>query len=157
MEVKMKVKKLIDSNLILINHSVSKIVDNADEAVFNSIFVAIKGYKFNGIDFIEKAIENGAKTIIYDQELSLNLLDKNINFIKVIDSKVELARLLKKFYSKCKLPKIVAVTGTNGKTSTWTPIFASDLKQPSNFFYENNKLPNFLCELVNDEILEFID
>lgn len=46
---------------------------------------------------------------------------------------------------------------TNGKTNTWTPVFASDLNQPSNFFYEDNKLPKFLCELVNDEITEFID
>ena len=75
----MKLKKLIDSNYSLINHTVSKIVDNANEVINNSVFVAIKGYKFNGIDFIEKAIKNGAKTIIYDQELTLNLSYKNIN------------------------------------------------------------------------------
>ena len=132
----MKLKKLIDSNYSLINHTVSKIVDNANEVINNSVFVAIKGYKFNGIDFIEKAIKNGAKTIIYDQELTLNLSYKNINFIKVIDSKVELARLLKKFHSKYKLPKIVAVTGTNGKTST------------TNYLYQILKFNNYNTLLI---------
>lgn len=49
------------------------------------------------------------------------------------------------------------IYSTNGKIKSWTPVFASDLKQPSNFFCDDNKLPKFLCELVNDEILEFID
>ena len=49
------------------------------------------------------------------------------------------------------------IYSTNGKIKSWTPVFASDLNQSSNFFCDGNKLPKFLCELVNDEILEFID
>ena len=49
------------------------------------------------------------------------------------------------------------IYSTNEKIKSWTPVFASDLNQPSNFFCDGNKLPKFLCELVNDEILEFID
>lgn len=48
------------------------------------------------------------------------------------------------------------IYATNGTNKTFTPVFASDLTQPSDFFYENNTVPNFLCELVNDDILEFI-
>lgn len=46
---------------------------------------------------------------------------------------------------------------TNGTKKTWTPIFASDFKQPSNFSYEeNSELPKFICELLNDEVAEFV-
>lgn len=43
--------------------------------------------------------------------------NKNVNFVKVSDARVELARLLNWFYHRRNKPKIIAVTGTNGKTS----------------------------------------
>lgn len=45
---------------------------------------------------------------------------------------------------------------TDGKTKSWTPIFASDFKQPSNFSYEDSDLPKFICELLNDEVREYV-
>ena len=116
------------------DHKISKITDNLDEVINNSIFVAIKGYNFNGLDYINDAINNGAKTIIYDQDY--NYENNNINFIKVLDSKVELARLLKKFYQKRKYPKMIAVTGTNGKTST------------TNYLYQIFKKNNYNTLLI---------
>lgn len=115
----MRIKKYFDNyykNVIINNnHNVKDIVENSKMASLDSVFVAIKGYKHNGIDYIEEAIKNGAKTIIFDEEISFS--NKNVNFIKVCDAKVELARLLNWFYQKKSKPKIIAVTGTNGKTS----------------------------------------
>lgn len=98
----MRIKKYFDNyykNVIINNnHNVKDIVENSKMASLDSVFVAIKGYKHNGIDYIEEAIKNGAKTIIFDEEISFS--NKNVNFIKVCDAKVELARLLNWFYQK---------------------------------------------------------
>ena len=115
----MKIKKYFDiyykDMIVNHNHSVKDIVENSKMASLNSVFVAIRGYKHNGINFIEEAIKNGAKTIIFDEEISY--FNKNVNFVKVSDARVELARLLNWFYHRRNKPKIIAVTGTNGKTS----------------------------------------
>ena len=109
-----------DENFI--NHKVTLITSNSMNVISNSIFVAIRGYNVNGIDYIDDAITFGAKSIIYDQDIEIKKIE-NINYIKVIDSKVELAKLLNYFYRKFKKPKMIAITGTNGKTSTTSYIY----------------------------------
>ena len=134
----------------ILNHKVSKITDFVDDIIKDSIFVAIKGYNYNGINYIGEAISNGAKTIVYDQNINIDEFISNenisINFIKVIDSKVELAKLLKIFYNKKKYPKIIVVTGTNGKTST------------TNYLYQILKKNNHNTLLIGTNyIYKFVD
>lgn len=122
----MKLKNYLKANKlyyqVIKDHQVSTITDNSNEVINNCIFVAIKGYLHNGIDFIDEAIDLGARTIIYDQVIDLNFR-KNINYFFVEDAKVELARLLKWFYQKRRQPKMIGVTGTNGKTSTTSYLY----------------------------------
>ncbi len=113
----------------IINHKVSCIIENSKEAVENSIFVAINGYRTKGKNFIEEAILKGAKTIIYDDE-NVKII-KNINYVFVKSCKVELARLLKWFYHTRKKPYIIGITGTNGKTTVSTILYE--------FFKKKNK------------------
>ena len=80
----------------------------------NNIFFAIKGNKFDGNNYIEDAIKKGAKVIV--SEKKINLKKKNIIFIKNSNPR----KLLSQFsYRNVKnnLKKIIAVTGTNGKSS----------------------------------------
>jgi len=81
----------------------------------NAIFVALKGQKVDGHDFINMAISNGAKVIVIDEKYEIpNNVD--VVFIKTRDVFLFLTEILKAFYSP--LPKnIYALTGTNGKTS----------------------------------------
>ena len=79
-----------------------------------NLFVAIKGTKFNGNKYIGEAISKGAKVIVYSG--SLNKKYRNVIFIKVKDTRKKLAEISSRFYSK-KPKNIIAVTGTNGKTS----------------------------------------
>ena len=55
---------------------------------------------------------------------NIKINDTNINVIKVLDTKVELARLLKWYYSDYYKPFIIGVTGTNGKTSVTNYTFS---------------------------------
>ena len=81
------------------------------------IFLAIKGYEFDGHKYINKAIENGANTVIYTND-DIEFVDC-INYIKVEDIRLALAQcsnLLSNYPSKSM--RMIGVTGTNGKTTT---------------------------------------
>lgn len=88
----------------------------------NSLFVAVPGTLVDGHTYINKAISLGATTIVC-QTLPTQL-DENILYIKVADSSLALGIIASNFYGNpsSKL-KLVAVTGTNGKTSIATMLF----------------------------------
>ncbi len=77
------------------------------------LFISIKGNKFNGNDYIDQAIKKGARVIVHSQPIKKK---KKTIYIKVKDTRESLAKLSSEFYKK-KPKNIVAVTGTNGKTS----------------------------------------
>ena len=77
------------------------------------LFVSIKGSKFDGDKFIDEACKKGASVIVHSKNL------KKINkskYIKVKDTREILANISNNYYKK-KPKNIIAVTGTNGKTS----------------------------------------
>ena len=79
----------------------------------NYIFFALKGNKFDGNDYIEDAIKNGAKIIVSEKRHR-----KKTNVIFFYSSNVRklLAEISYKMI-KNKPKRLVAVTGTNGKSS----------------------------------------
>lgn len=123
----MKIKEFYDiyysNNILLYNHEINKITDDSNEIEDNDVFVCIKGHTCDGHDYIETAIQKGAKTIIVDENFS-NLY-KNVNIIKSKNTVKDLSRLLflkyDKYYSK--RPKFIGVTGTNGKTTTTSIVY----------------------------------
>tara|TARA_Y100001935_G_C17182396_1_gene445796 strand:+ start:310 stop:897 length:588 start_codon:yes stop_codon:yes gene_type:complete len=80
----------------------------------NNIFFAIEGNKFDGNRFIDIAIKKGAKIII--SEKKTNLEKKDIIFIHTPNVRKLLANVSFKILGK-QPKKLVAVTGTNGKSS----------------------------------------
>lgn len=90
---------------------------NSKEIKKDFIFVAIRGFEFDGHSYIENALENGASTIVYTND---DVEFKNgINYIKVEDARLALAKIsnfLSDFPSKSL--RMIGVTGTNGKTTT---------------------------------------
>lgn len=113
----------------LINHKINKIEVNSKEVTENDIFIAIKGSKDDGHNYISEAINNGCKTVIYCSN-SINKECNNINYIKVDDTKKTLGILANIFYKNItKKIKLIGVTGTNGKTTISTLLY--------NFFLYN--------------------
>ena len=85
----------------------------------NSLFVAVKGTQVDGHDFIDKAIEKGARTIVL--ETMPDELKSNVVYAQVDNSARALGVIAANFYGNPsgKL-NVVAVTGTNGKTTIVT-------------------------------------
>ena len=93
------------------------------------IFFSVKGNKTSGDQFINEAILKGASGIVSENKQKSK--NDKIHFIKVSDVRKSLAIAASNFYKK-KPPNIIAVTGTNGKSSV------------ADFFYQIlnfNKIP----------------
>ena len=100
---------------------IKDITNNSLNVKDGDIFVAVKGNLNDGHKYIDHAIKNGAKTIVYQNEI--DFLD-GINYIKVVDSRralSDISNILGDFPSK--KMTVVGVTGTNGKTTTATTIY----------------------------------
>jgi len=78
------------------------------------IFFAIKGNKTSGVEFIKEALKKGASIIVVNK--SVKYKNNNIKLILVKDVRQSLSEACSNFYNK-KPKKIIAVTGTNGKSS----------------------------------------
>ncbi len=87
----------------------------------NYIFFAINGRHSSGLNFVNEAISRGASLIVSEKKVKYK--KKNIPLLLVKDVRKSLSEACSKFYKK-KLPNIIAVTGTNGKSSV------------VNFFYQ---------------------
>ncbi len=116
----MKIKNILDK-IEYIKHSadeeieVYSITNDSREIENNGIFVAVSGYKKDGNSFVDKALEDGAKLIITEEE---RFLDRNIPVIQVKDSRVALSKISNILNNKpSKKINLIGVTGTNGKTS----------------------------------------
>ena len=87
---------------------------NSKDVKKGFIFFAIKGNRFNGESYIDKAIKNGAIIIICSKTCKFK--STKVNIIKTKKVRNYLSEISAKFY-KLKPKNIIAVTGTNGKTS----------------------------------------
>ena len=95
---------------------ITNVTNDSRKIEKGGVFVAISGMEFDGHKFIDKAIENGANTIVVTQDTQKI---EGINYIKVEDARIALAQIsnvVMDFPSK-KL-RVIGVTGTNGKTTT---------------------------------------
>jgi len=86
------------------------------------VYIAIEGTKYNGNNFIPDAIKNGASIVFTSNKEYLAL---NIFYVK--DGK-EFLKKIAAFILKKLNPKVIAITGSNGKTTT-KEIIASILQQ----------------------------
>ena len=90
------------------------IVTDTRKSVKDSFFVALRGINFDGNNYAEEAIENGA---IYALVNKINISKTNDRFIYVKDTLKTLQELAN-YHRKDLNTKIIALTGSNGKTTT---------------------------------------
>ncbi|MFD1630210.1 UDP-N-acetylmuramoyl-L-alanyl-D-glutamate--2,6-diaminopimelate ligase [Pseudopedobacter beijingensis] len=87
-----------------------------------TLFVAIKGTRSDGHDFVNDVIENGTNAVVV--ELLPEVFAEGVTYVKVANSATALGVMASNFYHNpsSKL-KLVGVTGTNGKTTVCTLLY----------------------------------
>lgn len=94
--------------------SFSGVAFNSKQVKKNNLFFAIKGKKFDGNRYINEAIKNGARIII--SSLKKEKIIDNVLFLNHKNPRQLLSLISYKIFKK-KPKNLIAVTGTNGKTS----------------------------------------
>ena len=96
--------------------SLSNMTIDSRDVQPNMVFIAVPGAERDGRDFIHTAIEQGAGVVL--AEADGRELPDDDRVIEITDLKDQIGVLADRFYRSpsCQL-KVMAVTGTNGKTS----------------------------------------
>ena len=99
---------------------INKIEYDSRKIEKGDLFVAIKGYKDDGNDYIEEAIKNGAVAIVIEStEDASKYVAGNVTVIRVENSRKALAIIASKYYDEpAKKLTMIGITGTKGKTTT---------------------------------------
>ncbi len=104
------------------NAAIERITFDSRAVVPFTAFVAVKGTKSDGHDFIPQAIAQGASAIIC--ELLPTDLKEGVTYVRVADAQHALAVMAANFHDHpSRELTLVGVTGTNGKTSTATLLY----------------------------------
>ena len=111
----------------------------------NSLFIAIKGENFDGNDFVDEALSKGSNIIIADNKRFKNNKDKRI--IWVNDS-IKALKTISNNIIKNYGGNVIAITGSNGKTTT-TNIISKTLKNNSKTLKNFNNEIGMPLSLMN--------
>ncbi|HDN95213.1 MAG TPA: UDP-N-acetylmuramoyl-L-alanyl-D-glutamate--2,6-diaminopimelate ligase, partial [Nitrospirae bacterium] len=87
------------------------------------IFVAVKGFRVDGHDYIKDALSRGAAAIIMENAIVADAKQhadlNSTSFVEVPESRKTLALISSAFYGHpSKSLSLIGITGTNGKTTT---------------------------------------
>ncbi len=109
------------------------------------LFVAVKGTQVDGHQFINKAIELGAKAVLVE-DMPTDLKE-DVTYVQVASTEAEVGKIATIFYGNpTKKLKLVGVTGTNGKTTIATLLYNMFRK----FGYKVG-LISTVCNYIDDE------
>ena len=94
---------------------ISDIIYDSRKIVKDCVFVCMVGANFDGHDFIEKAVEQGAAAVVVNRDVEIT----GITVIKVYDTRKALALMSGEYFGRpADHLKTIGITGTKGKTTT---------------------------------------
>ena len=134
----------MDWSFLIKNRTSLTVTTDSRKITPGCIFVALKGEHFDGNDYVNQAVKDGAAYVI-----------------KGDNALAEFQDLARAWRRELNIP-IIAITGTNGKTTT-KELTAAVLKTKYNIHYTqgnyNNSLgvPITLCQLTKDHQLAIVE
>lgn len=101
---------------------IGKVTFDSREAGQGVLFVAVRGTKNDGHQFIQSSVEAGCPAIVCEEFPAK--VRQGVTYVKVSDSAQALGFVSSNFYDNpSEKLQLVGVTGTNGKTTTATLLF----------------------------------
>ncbi len=156
----------------IIISSTDYVADNTEEIIITGVntdtrtlksgdlFVALKGEKFNGHDFVEIALEKGAIALVVEHQVSANSTQKIPQLI--VQDTLEAYQKIARWWREQFTIPLIAITGSVGKTTTKELIagvlatYGNVHKTQANY---NNEIgvPKTLLELTTDRDYAIIE
>ncbi|MFH1562401.1 MAG: UDP-N-acetylmuramyl-tripeptide synthetase [Nitrospirota bacterium] len=95
---------------------ITNIATHSKKVNAGSLFICIEGFKVDGHNYIDEAIQRGAKAVLVSRDVTFS---PSVTYIKVPDTRQAIPIIADIFYDhpSSKL-KLIGITGTNGKTTT---------------------------------------
>jgi UDP-N-acetylmuramoyl-tripeptide--D-alanyl-D-alanine ligase len=120
------------------------ITTDSRQVSYGNLFVALKGEKFDGHDFVQTAQEQGAAGILVQDETKVNIAKKNkkITIIKVVDTLQALGDLAQDYRRRFSIP-VIGLTGSSGKTTT-KEMMAAIVSRKKNILKTEGNLNNLI-------------
>ncbi len=112
----------------------------------NIIYLPLRGENFDGHNFIDKALENGAVGYFTQEKYKIN---KNANFVLFVKNTLVAYLELAKYIREKINPKVIAITGSSGKTTTkemLSSVLETTFKTHKSKLNHNNEIG--LCETM---------
>lgn len=129
--------KISDLHNIFKQHP--QVTTDSRNCIPDSIFFALKGAHFNGNTFAEKALQQGCSYAVVDEPQYAT----HPNIILVDDCLQALQKLAHHHRRQFKKLPVVAITGTNGKTTT-KELVSAVLSKEYNILYTQGNLNNHI-------------
>lgn len=104
--------ELITKNKDTENLEIENITISSKNIIKNDLFIALKGDNFDGHDFIDDVVSKGAKCVISEKKINIDVT------LILVSSTHEALRDLAEYYRSLFDVKVIAVTGSVGKTTT---------------------------------------
>ncbi len=83
----------------------------------NTLFVALKGERYDGHDFVRNAITNGAEAVLINERSLSRFNNVEVPIITVKDTQIGLGDIARIWRKKIKA-KVIGLTGSSGKTTS---------------------------------------
>ncbi|MEG2310457.1 MAG: UDP-N-acetylmuramoyl-L-alanyl-D-glutamate--2,6-diaminopimelate ligase [Clostridia bacterium] len=102
------------------NVEIKKVEYDSKKIGKGDVFVAIRGYEYDGNKYIDEAINNSCHCIVVQKDIDIaQYISDDLCIVRVDSTRVALALIAATYYEYPALKlKLIGVTGTKGKTTT---------------------------------------
>lgn len=124
------------------NYTIKNVSIDSRNIKKGDLFIAVKGDKFDGHDFVASAMKNGAKYCAVNKSMKGSFGDAEINFIYSDDTTRFLGDIARIRRNKLRA-KVIGITGSNGKTTVkdiLTALLKTSYKTVSTNANDNNHI-----------------
>lgn len=147
-----QILEITGGKLVFGNKTKEKFVISTDTRTISqeNLFIPLKGASFDGHDFIAKAMDNGVVAYLVDNEEKV-IKDEKIEFVIAVNDCLEAYLRLANYKRKKVNPKVIAITGSSGKTTTKELVYSvlsQQFKTHKSKLNHNNEIG--LCQTIMD-------
>ena len=109
-----KIAEIVGSPMVVVDADIDEVVTDSRVAKRGDLFIAIKGEKFDGHDFVKDVISRGVEVVVVQKQLPDVPAVRQIVVPDTLIAYGKIGRYVRRQFKG----KVIALTGSAGKTTT---------------------------------------